>query len=138
MDPNPARVTIDGTLAYAAGDDNAGREPEGERLGVHEQLRRRGCHGPVRDRHGRDTLVTQAPPNNGTLNTIGPLGVNPGVRNGFDISPTTGVPFAALRNAGPSALYRIDLGTGAATPLGAIGSGLILSGLTIVTAPPAA
>ena len=67
-----------------------------------------------------------------TLNTVGPLGVNAGAANGFDISGATGTAYAALRNAGPSSLYTINLSTGAASLVGPIGSGLALTGLTII------
>ena len=138
VDPNTGAVTVDGTLAYAAGDDNAGRNPKVNASAYTNNFAGAGATVLYGLDTSLSTLVTQAPPNAGTLNTIGPLGVNAGALNGFDISPTTGVAFAALRNADPSRLYRIDLGTGAATLVGPIGDGLALGGLTITTAPAAA
>jgi hypothetical protein len=67
------------------------------------------------------------------LFTIGPLGVASTDAVGFDISPT-GTPFVTLTSAGAggSTLYTINLQTGAATRLGAIGGGEILRGLTVL------
>jgi len=76
---------------------------------------------------------TPVSPNSGMLSTIGKLG--PGVVStavGFDIS-RFGQAFAAFQtmSANSSSLYIIDLATGAATTLGAIGSNLIVTGLAI-------
>jgi hypothetical protein len=70
-----------------------------------------------------DQLVIQNPPNNGTLVPVGSLGVDATADIGFDISPLDNAAFAALRVGGVSGLYSINLTTGAATPLGAIGTG---------------
>ena len=69
-----------------------------------------------------DTLVIQNPPNNGTLTTVGGLGVDTTADVGFDISPLDNVGFAALTTGGTASLYTIDLLTGAATLVGAIGA----------------
>lgn len=135
VDVTLGTLTNDLALNYAPGDVNAGRDPKVNASAYTNNFAGAGATVLYGIDTARDTLVTQAPPNSGTLNTIGRIGINARVRSGFDISPTTGIPFAALRNGGPSSLYRIDLGTGAATPLGAIGSGLVLYGLTILTAP---
>ena len=67
-----------------------------------------------------DTLSVQNPPNEGTLTAVGPLGVNAAGDVGFDIAGgANGLALAALRTTagGPSSLYRINLVTGAATPV---------------------
>jgi len=66
--------------------------------------------------------VTQVPPNNGTLNTVGSLGIDVTSLVGFDILGTDQA-YAALTRAGDfrSAFYRIDLTTGKAGYIGAIG-----------------
>lgn len=70
-------------------------------------------------------LVQQIPPNDGTLVTIGPLGITALGPNtmGFDIGSVSGT--AYLQTAETSGtqdnLYTVDLGTGAATLVGAIG-----------------
>ncbi|MGH9225382.1 MAG: DUF4394 domain-containing protein [Acidimicrobiales bacterium] len=71
-----------------------------------------------------DTLVIQNPPNNGTLNTVGPLGFDVTSVNGFDIDGDAGnLAYAAiaLANVRPSLLARIDLATGRAQVRGVIG-----------------
>jgi Domain of unknown function (DUF4394) len=72
--------------------------------------------------------------NTGQLDTVGPLGVPTGLRCSFDISGTTGTAYAALSPAtGDGAtLYTIDLGTGAATNVGAIGGQLQQVGVNVV------
>ena len=67
-----------------------------------------------------DTLSLQAPPNDGSLSMVGPLGVNTAGDVALDIAGgANGLVLAALRTTagGPSSLYRIDLVTGAATPV---------------------
>ena len=62
-------------------------------------------------------------PDSGTLFPVGPLGIitgDPSVNPiGFDISGLTGTAYAS----GPAGLFTINLGTGAATLVGAIGPG---------------
>lgn len=57
------------------------------------------------------------------LSTVGSLGVNTGLFAGFDIDGSSNVAYAALSTlaGGRSALYTINLGTGAATLVKAIG-----------------
>jgi hypothetical protein len=98
-----------------------------------------------------DRLLIQNPPNSGTQTS--PLAItlngNPldfTAVNGFDIpagvqaptsnAPASGQAFAGLTVGGTTGLYKIDLGTGAATFVGAIGSGTTgLAGLTVADAP---
>lgn len=76
---------------------------------------------------GLDVLVLQDPPNDGTLVTVGALGVDAGPATGFDIrSDPDGTDQGLAAIAGT--LYWIDLETGAARPVGTIGPG----GLAIV------
>lgn len=85
-----------------------------------------------------DSLVIQNPANNGTLSTVGSLGITGDVTNlvAFDISGLSGIAYAALQvNNGFSGLYIIDLSTGRATPTGFIGSGLFVAGVAFSTIP---
>lgn len=70
-----------------------------------------------------DILYTQNPPNNGTLVPVGPLGVDVSNSSGFDITGSNGIAYAALTVGGVSGLYSINTTTGAATLVGAIGTG---------------
>ena len=60
---------------------------------------------------GNKTLTKQSPPNNGTLNLIGDLGINLGTDSGFDIAGgDNGYALATISGeSGASVLYRIDL-----------------------------
>jgi Domain of unknown function (DUF4394) len=140
-------TNVDGTLAYATGDTNAGVSPTitasaytnsfaGVPAGRTTQLYNIDSN--------LDVLTLQNPPNNGTLSTIGSLGINVGTVGGFDIfSPSNGVntAFAAFAPNGSTAasLYTIDLSTGSATSLGQIGTGagFNLTGLAAPIVPTA-
>jgi hypothetical protein len=83
-------------------------------------------------------LATQAPPNNGVLTPVGALSASTSFtgRAAFDIAGgANGIALAALQPAGAgetfSRLYRVDLATGAATEVGAVGTGPALRGLAI-------
>jgi hypothetical protein len=79
-----------------------------------------------------DALYIQNPPNSGTLNTVGILGIDITDTAGFDISPSTGAAWAALSptGSGSSRLYRIDLFTGQAAEKGPIGDALSITDLS--------
>jgi trimeric autotransporter adhesin len=85
-----------------------------------------------------DVLLIQSPQNAGTLTPVGPLRVDAGVVNGFEIvGPSTA--FAALSVAGgPSALYNINLSTGAASLVGTIALANATDRVTGLSAPPSA
>lgn len=114
---------VDGGLAYAAGDANAGRTPAVTAVGYTNQVSGTVAATQLFDIDtANDVLALQNPPNAGTLNTVGALGVDASAVAGFDISGQTGEGFAVLTVAGITALYGIDLGTGAATRIGTFGA----------------
>jgi hypothetical protein len=78
-----------------------------------------------------DELLIQNPPNSGTLTSVGALGVNTDGTVGFDIGGPNNDAFAALRVGGATQLHRINLDTGAATLVGAIGDGSALAGFAM-------
>lgn len=88
---------------------------------------------------GSNLLVTQQPANDGQLRTVGPLSTSETFTfsGGFDIiGGEDGLAIAALESTaspGQSTLYRVDLRTGALTPIGPIGAAgtMRLMGLTI-------
>lgn len=113
-------VTVDGMLAYAAGDANASATPRIVGAAYTNQNAGTVTATTLYDLDASNaTLVTQAPPNNGTLNTVGALGVN-GVVS-FDIDGRTGTAYAATNGA----LYQVNLATGAASTLGSFASGSV-------------
>jgi len=83
----------------------------------------------------RDVLVIQNPPNNGTLNTVGPLGVNVTETVGFDVAQN-GVAYGSFQlklkfaKSARSWLYTVDLTTGATTQVGKIGGPSVVSAIT--------
>lgn len=124
-DPDAPGVQPDGTIAYAADDANAGVDPNVTAVGYTNSFpgapagRSTVLYGIDFE---LDTLVLQNPPNDGTLNTIGSLGVDFDEVGGFDIfSPMADDNTAFATSNGT--LYAVDLGTGAATAQGSIGDG---------------
>lgn len=87
-----------------------------------------------------NTLLIQNPPNNGTVNLVGGLGVDFDERAGFDIFGPNA--YAVLNTGGSySGFYQIDLTTGAATLIGDIGDGrgnVSFGSLAIIPTPGAA
>lgn len=71
-------------------------------------------------------------PNAGQLVSVGALGVNTTDTASLDISDFSGTAFAALNPIGTTSsnLYRVNLTTGAASLVGPIGAGLLITGLT--------
>jgi hypothetical protein len=133
-----ATAAVDRQLAYAATDASAGERP---RVGAAAYT------NPDNDPTtgtllldvdvGRGLLATQNPPNDGTLNTVGSIGVRSNDLAGFDIAPS-GVAYAALKvtgsgqarhTCGNSDLYAVDLTTGVTTRVGSIGTPMPIRGI---------
>lgn len=74
-----------------------------------------------------DQLFVKDPPNAGTLRDPKPLGVDIGLDTGFDIAGDIGYMAATPAGARGASLYRVDLGAGAATRLGPIGTDSLLA-----------
>jgi hypothetical protein len=79
-----------------------------------------------------DQISIQSPPNNGNLAATGKLGVDAGAIAGFDVYSriekevaVANWGFAVLDVAGARGLYRVDLLTGRAIPLGTLGVPLV-------------
>ena len=132
---NPADGTnlVDGTLAYAAGDPNAGQNPNIVGSGYTNSFGGTTTTTLYDIDSNLDILVTQNPPNNGTLNTVGSLGVNITAEAGFDIASSNNTALAAFQVSGSttSALYTVDLTTGSAAVLGPIGGGAVVRDIAI-------
>lgn len=125
-------TTVDGALAFTAGDVNFGKNPDVTATGYtnNDAVTSTGTELYAID-VAQDILVEFGPasalgvvpatgPNSGQLLTVGTLGVDAGLLAGFDISNATGIAYAALSTSpsGKSTLYTVDLNTGAATRLG--------------------
>jgi Domain of unknown function (DUF4394) len=127
----------DTPLSYAVGDVNAGRNPN-----VIDAAYTNNDNNPATGTalyyidNVLDILVSTTNPNGGVLNTVGALGVDADDFLGFDIYTAGGVntAYASLRVGGLQSLYTIDLNTGAATAVGALGADM-LRGLAVATVP---
>lgn len=128
---------VDGPLNYAAGDENAGRDPVAVGAAYTNNDNDEIVVPPAAPTPGRTgttlydidsaigILAIQSPPNAGTLNTVGSLGVRTNEFVGFDIyseivdgATVSNTAFASLSNPGRSALYEIDLEDGSADKIG--------------------
>jgi trimeric autotransporter adhesin len=145
INPNNSVVAgVDGTLAYAAGDPNAGQDPSVVGSAYTNSFAGTAITTLYGIDSNRDTLVTQgslnsAPvsPNTGQLFTVGSLGVDTGDLVGFDIAPATNAAFASLTPPGSrgSSLFKINLATGVATLLGPIGGGRLIRDIAFAVRP---
>ncbi len=124
-------AATDGTIAFAAGDPNAAANPNATGSAYTNNFNGATMTTLYNIDSNLDILVTQNPPNNGTLNTVGALGVNTSGVNGFDFTTANNTAYAALTVAGISQLYTINLTTGAATLAGSIGVGLTLRDIAV-------
>jgi hypothetical protein len=109
------KATVDGTLKYKDGDANAGKTPK-----VVAGAYTNSANGPKPEKtalHNIDAatgaLVTQAPPNDGILNTVGSIGMTPTGPVAFNIVAKAGGENDAWLAHGGT-LYSVDLKTGAA------------------------
>ncbi len=132
-------ATVDTNLAYASGDPNFGITPRIAGIAYTNNFAGAGSTTLYGIDYNNNSLVLINPPNNGTVTTVGFLGISATGVNGFDISQS-GVAYAALQTlASPGTkLYTINLATGAATLTGTVdggGSNVLLVGLAAAPVP---
>ncbi len=132
--PADAANVVDKPLVFAATDANAGKNPTVAASAYTNNFAGTKATTLYNIDHTLDALMTQNPPNDGVLNTLGQLGVRVTGNAGFDIvwSSETNFAIAALQTEGEKAskLYSVDLKTGAATLIGKIGGNKVITGLT--------
>jgi hypothetical protein len=137
-------IATDTDLAYAPADANFGVFPRVTRVAYTNSA----AGAIVTTLYGIDSDldilvriggVNGSPsPSGGLLTTIGALGVNVDAIGGFDIDGATGIGYFTSRVGGVSNLYTINLNTGAATLVGAIGTGVpSFDGLSVQPDAPA-
>ncbi len=132
-----AVAAVDIPLVYAAGDPNFGRTPRVSGSAYTNNFVGGGSTVLYNIDTDADTLVTQIPPNNGVLNTVGSLGMDAANLVGFDIIGVD-TAFAALTRQGDfrTWLNRIDLTTGKATAVAPIGgTSELVRGIAVVPEP---
>ncbi|PSN76590.1 hypothetical protein C8B47_26530 [filamentous cyanobacterium CCP4] len=115
-------VLEDGTLAFALEDASAGVNPNVTAAAYTNSVDGTTSTALYNIDPLLDQLLLQSPPNDGTLVTVGDLGIDFDVVGGFDIFSTAEGDNAAFA-VSDSTLYTIDLETGAATSLGTLGDG---------------
>lgn len=139
LNPDTATSTNATALFYGMGDMNEGMNPNV--VGSAYTNSKKGATSTqlYGIDTGLDVLVKQAN-SAGTLTTVGSLGVDLNDQVGFDISGLSGIAYASVQDAslGQSTFWKIDLNTGAATMIGAIGGGSQVGCITVVPAPGAA
>lgn len=118
--PTLGATAVDTALAYQPTDPNAGRRPEIAGAAYTNNRADAQTTRLLEIDAATDALVLQEPPNDGALTTIGPLGVDVETAAGFDIATApdgTDGGWMATRGT----LYRVDLTSGHATPVGPVG-----------------
>jgi Domain of unknown function (DUF4394) len=112
------KVTVDGSLKFKEGDANAGKTPK-VIAGAYSNAMKSTPSTTLYDiDSATGSLVTQAPPNDGILNTVGALGISLAGPVAFNIVSAGERNDAWLAAGGD--LYSVDLKTGKATMAGHI------------------
>ena len=114
------KVTVDGSHKFKDGDANAGKTPKVVAGAYSNSLNPKPAATALYNIDSTTwTLVTQAPPNDGVLNTIGSLGFSASTPVAFNIVASAGDKNDAWLATGGN-LYSVDLKTGKATLAGKI------------------
>lgn len=140
-DPTREGLQADADLQFAPGDVNAGRAPRvvaaaytynrrDDKLTTNYAID--AGLGALLTQGSAETALPVVSPNSGRLFTVGALGTGPLQDASFDIADVDNTALAALRSAGRTRLYRVDLASGQATLLGTIAGGGPLLGLAII------
>jgi len=115
-------VAADGPLEFAPGDRHAGSQPRVTAAAYTDNVPAAPTTRLFDIDWRLDALLFQDPPNDGVLQTIGPLGVDFEELGGFDILTGSAGEELAIAGSGRT-LYRVDLEKGSAHPIGSIGEG---------------
>ncbi|MCB0544908.1 MAG: DUF4394 domain-containing protein, partial [Saprospiraceae bacterium] len=139
-----AIAATDGSQAFAPGDVNAGTDPSVGAVAYTNSFNGATATTLYDYDDSLNVLIAQIPPNNGTLNTVGPTGISvnladPSADMDIFYNPFTGMNMAYLSaNTGTSAsddFYRLDLSTGMATLIGRIGNGIAVNDIAVAIQP---
>jgi hypothetical protein len=112
------KATVDGALKFKDGDAMAGKTPTVVAGAYTHAATPKPAATALYDIDASGTLLTQAPPNDGILNTVGPLGIKLDGAAAFNIV-NKGEDNAAWLVTG-GVLYSVDLKTGKATSTGKV------------------
>jgi hypothetical protein len=111
------KVTVDGSHKFKDGDANAGKAPKVIAGAYSNSFKGTTATVLYNIDAATGTLVTQAPPNDGVLNTIGSLGMTVNGAIAFNIVSSSADKNDAWLVSGGN-LYAVDLKTGKATMAG--------------------
>lgn len=127
-------VTAQTNVAAQANDEGAGSAPNIVHLAYNNNTPGSTTTTLFGIDTGRDRLVTFADPSNGQFSTVGALNFDATELGGFDISGSTGTAYATFTNANQSrtTFGTVNLTSGAFTPIGEVGGGNILTGMTVI------
>ncbi|MCG5240498.1 DUF4394 domain-containing protein [Azospirillum doebereinerae] len=118
--PDTGAVTVDGTLAFEDGDANKAKAPNIMAAAYTNSWGKPEKTAMYNIDATMGALVQQTKPNDGTLKTIGALGIKDAPKTyAFDIQATEDGKNTAFLAAGKT-LYTVNLETGAATEVGTI------------------
>jgi hypothetical protein len=112
VDAVTGATVVEGPLAYAAGDPNAGATPFVGNIAYTNQDQLYGLDLVQK------VLFLADQPSTGVISTVGPLGIQPASFAGFDIVGATDAFMSTVILPGVTGFYNVDLGTGAATLIG--------------------
>jgi hypothetical protein len=112
------KATVDGSHKFKDGDANAGKTPKVVAGAYSNSVKGTKATTLYNIDATTGSLVSQAPPNDGVLNTLGPLGISLNGPVAFNIVAQGENNSAWLASGG--SLYSVDLKTGKATMAGKI------------------
>jgi hypothetical protein len=132
-----AVVAVDGTLNFAGSDPNAGKTPNIVASAYTNNFAGATSTVLYNFDSNLDILTTQIPPNAGTQNTVGSLGMDISSLAGFDIFGVDSAYASVVRNGDfRSWFMTVNLATGMTTPVGPIGgTALLVRDIAVVPEP---
>jgi hypothetical protein len=135
-------AAVDTALSWATGDVNTGQETNIGAAAYNNNVAGASSANLYVIDGSLSILALQEPANSGILQTVGPLGILTGEPVGFDISGNTGIAYllADLRNPNDEprmSLFTVNLSTGAATRIGAVGALNGVQGVAVLPEPGA-
>jgi Domain of unknown function (DUF4394) len=113
------KVTVDGSHKFKEGDPNAGKTPKVVAGAYSNSMKGTQATALYNIDATTNSLLTQAPPNDGVLNTVGDLGIKLSGAVGFNIVASGPDKNDAWLTMGGN-LYAVDLKTGKANMVGKI------------------
>ena len=132
VNPNDGGITQVADVFYPNGDANFGADPNISHIAYTNSVSGATSTQLFGIDTGLDLLVTQAN-SQGTLGTVGHLGIDITEIGGFDIAGVSGIAYGAFQSTSKSrsSFYTLDLSTGSTTLIGEVGGGSLITALTV-------